>query len=158
MLLLDIMGAHQVSFFLLAKRAVIFRLGAMLSSTYHYLHVTSSHARSRRNRMVRHKMDHLACFIPGMLALGGHAGAVTGDKATEFLEVAEELGETCWQMYDQMPTGARGAGPNVVIRVDSKPLRMSCVAALDQAGHTRASAGSAESMTCSGVHPSRLLL
>ena len=59
--------------------------------------------------MVRHKMDHLACFIPGMLALGAHAGAVTGDKAHEFLEVAEELGETCWQMYDQMPTGARGA-------------------------------------------------
>ena len=50
--------------------------------------------------MVRHKMDHLACFIPAMLALGAHAGAVVGDKAAEFLEVAEELGETCWQMYD----------------------------------------------------------
>lgn len=59
--------------------------------------------------MVRHKMDHLACFIPGMLALGAHAAAVAGDKAQEFLEVAEELGETCWQMYDQMPTGAHGA-------------------------------------------------
>ena len=56
--------------------------------------------------MVRHKMDHLACFIPAMLALGVRAGAVAGDKAVEFLEVAEELGETCWQMYAQMPTGA----------------------------------------------------
>ena len=59
--------------------------------------------------MVRHKMDHLACFIPAMLALGVHAGAVAGDKAVEFLEVAEELGETCWQMYAQMPTGAAPA-------------------------------------------------
>ncbi|KAK9842510.1 hypothetical protein WJX81_003419 [Elliptochloris bilobata] len=62
-------------------------------------------AEIRNNRMVRHKMDHLACFVAGMLALGAHAGAVAGHKAAEFLEVAEELGETCWQMYDQMPTG-----------------------------------------------------
>lgn len=52
-------------------------------------------------------MDHLACFIPAMLALGVRARAVAGDKADEFLEVAEELGETCWQMYAQMPTGER---------------------------------------------------
>ena len=78
--------------------------------------------------MVRHKMDHLACFIPGMLALGAHARAVTGDKAHEFLEVAEELGETCWQMYDQMPTGAGGAGPPVVITAHIQTSRMWCSA------------------------------
>jgi hypothetical protein len=55
-------------------------------------------------------MDHLACFIPAMLALGVRARAVAGDKADEFLEVAEELGETCWQMYAQTPTGALARG------------------------------------------------
>ncbi len=75
--------------------------------------------------MVRHKMDHLACFIPAMLALGAHARAVTGDKAAEFLEVAEELGETCWQMYAQMPTGERPPGSGMVVqgyRVDIETL------------------------------------
>ncbi len=55
--------------------------------------------------MVKHKMDHLSCFIPAMLALGAHSGAVTGAKATKYLQVAEELTHTCWQMYHQMPSG-----------------------------------------------------
>jgi mannosyl-oligosaccharide alpha-1,2-mannosidase len=61
--------------------------------------------RMRRVDMVKHKMDHLSCFIPAMLALGAHAGAVTGEKAEKYLQVAEELTHTCWQMYHQMPTG-----------------------------------------------------
>ncbi|BDA46113.1 Mannosyl-oligosaccharide 1,2-alpha-mannosidase IA [Coccomyxa sp. Obi] len=55
--------------------------------------------------VVKHKMDHLSCFIPAMLALGAHAGAVTGAKADKYLQVAEELTHTCWQMYHQMPSG-----------------------------------------------------
>lgn len=60
----------------------------------------------RRVDVVKHKMDHLSCFIPAMLALGAHAGAVTGAKAGKYLQVAEELTHTCWQMYHQMPSGA----------------------------------------------------
>jgi len=30
---------------------------------------------------LKHKYDHLVCFVPGMLALGAHSGAVTGAKA-----------------------------------------------------------------------------
>ena len=52
-------------------------------------------------------MEHLACFVPGMLALGAHAGAVRGPKAGQYLGLAEELTRTCWQMYAQMPSGAR---------------------------------------------------
>lgn len=37
--------------------------------------------------VVKHKMDHLSCFIPAMLALGAHAGAVTGAKADKYLQV-----------------------------------------------------------------------
>ena len=30
---------------------------------------------------LKHQYDHLVCFVPGMLALGAHSGAVTGAKA-----------------------------------------------------------------------------
>lgn len=55
--------------------------------------------------MVKHKMDHLVCFVPGMLALGVHTGAVSGAKADKYLEVAAGVTHTCWQMYRSMPTG-----------------------------------------------------
>ena len=36
------------------------------------------------------QMDHLACFIPGMLVLGAE-----GPKAEEYLQLAKEVGPTC---------------------------------------------------------------
>ena len=60
------------------------------------------------------KMDHLVCFVPGMLALGVHAG-IHGDgvatdptdtsEAREQMELAERLMETCYRMYVEQPTG-----------------------------------------------------
>ncbi|KAL4164407.1 hypothetical protein KRP22_004273 [Phytophthora ramorum] len=41
-------------------------------------------------------MEHLTCFVPGMLALGYHHG-----MPTSHLELAKELTETCAQMYLQ---------------------------------------------------------
>ena len=52
------------------------------------------------------KMDHLACFVPGMLALGVSHGAVKGQKAAQYQSVAENMTYTCYQMYKQQPTGA----------------------------------------------------
>ncbi|TYZ58266.1 hypothetical protein PybrP1_007943 [[Pythium] brassicae (nom. inval.)] len=43
------------------------------------------------------KMDHLVCFVPGMLALGYLHG-----MPKEHLRLAEQLIETCYQMYAQM--------------------------------------------------------
>ncbi|KAL3663600.1 hypothetical protein V7S43_011487 [Phytophthora oleae] len=43
------------------------------------------------------KMDHLVCFVPGMLALGYHNG-----MPEEHLTLAKQLMETCYQMYAQM--------------------------------------------------------
>jgi endoplasmic reticulum Man9GlcNAc2 1,2-alpha-mannosidase len=43
------------------------------------------------------KMDHLVCFVPGMLALG-----YTHGMPAEHLELAKQLAETCYQMYAQM--------------------------------------------------------
>lgn len=51
-------------------------------------------------------MDHLACFVPGMLALGSAHGAVTGSKAQQYMELAENMTATCYQMYARQPTGA----------------------------------------------------
>lgn len=46
------------------------------------------------------KMDHLVCFFPGVLALGAHNGLPEDD-----MQLAKELMYTCYQMYEQMPTG-----------------------------------------------------
>lgn len=43
------------------------------------------------------KMDHLVCFVPGMLALGYMHG-----MPKKHLTLAEKLVETCYQMYAQM--------------------------------------------------------
>ena len=54
-----------------------------------------------------HKMDHLACFVPGMLALGVHHGAVKdAAKAKAYRKLAVDLTETCYQMYARQPTAA----------------------------------------------------
>jgi hypothetical protein len=53
------------------------------------------------------KMDHLVCFVPGMLALGAFTSAgTTGEKnAIRDLINAKSIMYTCWQMYERMATG-----------------------------------------------------
>ena len=53
-----------------------------------------------QNRVV-HKMDHLACFVGGMLALGSE-----GSKhRDEYLDVAASVTKMCYRMYSTQPTG-----------------------------------------------------
>ena len=56
------------------------------------------------------KMDHLVCFVPGMLALGAFNAAGTPGEATAArdLEMAKALMYTCWQVRAGVPMG-RGA-------------------------------------------------
>ena len=56
---------------------------------------------------MKHKMDHLGCFIPAMLALGVKEGAVTGEKAKHYMSLAADLTYTCWKMYSLQPSGGR---------------------------------------------------
>lgn len=60
-----------------------------------------------------YKMDHLACFAGGMYALAAmHLGDDDdAGKVQSFRVVAEEITETCYQMYDQQVTGL---GPEIV--------------------------------------------
>jgi mannosyl-oligosaccharide alpha-1,2-mannosidase len=53
------------------------------------------------------KMDHLVCFVPGMLALGAFNAAGTPGEASALrdLTTAKALAYTCWQMYERQATG-----------------------------------------------------
>ncbi|CAN8268881.1 unnamed protein product [Cochlearia groenlandica] len=53
------------------------------------------------------KMDELACFAPGMLALGA-SGYNDPAEAKKFLSLAEELAWTCYNFYQSTPTKLAG--------------------------------------------------
>jgi hypothetical protein len=51
-------------------------------------------------------MDHLACFVPGLLALGAYKRTKPNRaKYERDMTVAKALMYTCWQMYARQPTG-----------------------------------------------------
>ncbi|CAL9755843.1 unnamed protein product [Musa acuminata subsp. burmannicoides] len=52
------------------------------------------------------KMDELACFVPGMLALG--SSDYDPEKAEKFLSLAKELAWTCYNFYQSTPTKLAG--------------------------------------------------
>lgn len=61
-------------------------------------------------QMFEHKMEHLSCFYPGLLALAHIHGIINvrdADQKTnvDLIKTAAELTETCYEMYHQMPTG-----------------------------------------------------
>ncbi|WRX27259.1 Glycoside hydrolase family 47 - like 4 [Theobroma cacao] len=51
-------------------------------------------------------MDELACFAPGMIALG--SSGYGPDEAKKFLSLAEELAWTCYNFYQSTPTKLAG--------------------------------------------------
>eukprot|EP00736_Rhodelphis_marinus_P012554 Rmarinus@m.3840 len=55
----------------------------------------------RANNRLVHKMDHLACFVGGMLVLG----AADSPRKAEHMRAAGGIAETCWQMYARSPSG-----------------------------------------------------
>ncbi len=50
-------------------------------------------------------MDEFSCFVPGMLSLGITSGAVTGSKANSYLQLAEDIAQTCHMFYTTQPSG-----------------------------------------------------
>jgi len=56
---------------------------------------------------VNHKMDHLACFMAGSLALGAYTNpnGLHSSKAQRDLKTGKALAYTCYQMYARMKTG-----------------------------------------------------
>jgi len=62
-----------------------------------------------RGRSLHHKMDHLACFAGGMLALG----AEDSPSKEKDLEVARGIAKTCVEMYKRQ---ASGLAPEYIVR------------------------------------------
>jgi Glycosyl hydrolase family 47 len=54
-----------------------------------------------------HKMDHLVCFMGGLLALGAYTdpGGLDAPRAQRDLQTGKALTYTCYQMYARMETG-----------------------------------------------------
>lgn len=59
------------------------------------------------NGVLDKKMDHLVCFMGGLLALGAYTDpqGLDSDRAQRDLKTAKALTYTCYQMYARMPTG-----------------------------------------------------
>lgn len=63
--------------------------------------------------MPSHKLEHLSCFLPGLLALGVHRLPHLSDEERQrHLWAAEGLGHTCWLTYADQPSGL---GPDEVM-------------------------------------------
>ena len=61
------------------------------------------------NVQFQHKMDHFACYIPGMIVLGLDGLAENEhDRRKSWELLAEQLTETCYKMYDKSPSGLSG--------------------------------------------------
>ena len=70
-----------------------------------YLYVADYDLKSRGKN---HKMDHLVCFLPGILALGAYTnpdGDLDSSRSKRDLAVAKALMLTCRMMYHFTPTG-----------------------------------------------------
>ena len=54
-----------------------------------------------------HKMDHLACFLGGNLALGAytHPSGIYSSEAQRQLKTGKQLAYTCYQMYSRFDSG-----------------------------------------------------
>lgn len=61
----------------------------------------------RNNGRLDHKMDHLACFMGGSLALGAYTdpSGIDSARAKRDLKTAKALTYTCYQMYARTKTG-----------------------------------------------------
>ena len=59
----------------------------------------------KHNNVVHGKMDHLVCFVPGMLALGVERKVVPPEDADRHMTLAKKLMRTCNEMYTSTATG-----------------------------------------------------
>ncbi|KAL6652075.1 hypothetical protein ACP70R_011000 [Stipagrostis hirtigluma subsp. patula] len=68
-------------------------------SNYHYIC-------EKNGGSLSDKMDELACFAPGMLALG--ASGYGPEKSEQIMNLAKELAKTCYNFYQSTPTKLAG--------------------------------------------------
>lgn len=76
--------------------------------------------RSAPGSPIKPVVTHLGCFYPGNVALGVISGAVTGEKAKEYLAFAENMTYACFQLYNQTKTGLGADG--IQINIDTEEV------------------------------------
>lgn len=65
-----------------------------------FKYIGIAHAtRGKRISRFEERMEHLACFVPGLLALGSKHDSENPERSQRHLELAEELMETCYSMF-----------------------------------------------------------
>lgn len=57
------------------------------------------------NGYLQQNMQHLVCFLPANVALGAQTGNLSETKKAAYMAFAEQLAETCWEMYNISVTG-----------------------------------------------------
>ncbi|KAG5647834.1 hypothetical protein DXG03_007758 [Asterophora parasitica] len=88
--------------YLRSVNAIIHNL-LYLTPSRHLLYVTDTH-----NGNPTHTLEHLSCFLPGLLALGVHTLDLPSQERELHLWAAQGLARTCWATYADMPTGLGG--------------------------------------------------
>jgi len=76
-----------------------------LSPTRNLLYVTDT---TGAGLIPSHKLEHLSCFFPGLLALGANTlpeSIMTKQQRELHMWAAEGLAHTCWVMYADQPSG-----------------------------------------------------
>jgi hypothetical protein len=70
-------------------------------------------------------MEHLACFVPGMMALGAYFSAGTDLESQKWSHLvhAKALAYSCWQMYERQATGLSPDAIDVFGLNDPSPNR-----------------------------------
>jgi len=77
----------------------------------------------KNGEIVDHKMDHLVCFMGGLLGLGAYTDplGLDSERAQRDLKTGRALAYTCYQMYARMNTGI---SPEYVQFVNGDDLRI----------------------------------
>lgn len=70
---------------------------------------------------LEHKMDHLACFIAGLIALGGQSLDQT--RKQHFVELGSELAHTCHESYERTATKIGPESFRFTDNVEAKAVR-----------------------------------
>ncbi|KAG6813871.1 hypothetical protein H0H92_006278 [Tricholoma furcatifolium] len=98
-LLTDRSEPKTLDLYLRSMNAVINNL-MYLTPKRKLLYVTDT-----RNSIPTHTLEHLSCFLPGLLALGVHTLELSEEVRELHMWAAEGLARTCWATYADTNTG-----------------------------------------------------
>ena len=109
----------------------------------------------QQNDVFMPHLEHLTCFLPGNIALGVAFGAVTGPKADLYMELAQNVTYTCWQMYDRMPSGETGLANSCAFKWGSAAASWLPAGVGSQALSASAKLPAVLSLQCTSSHSSK---